>query len=286
MKSYGIAGMAVALAFIIVSGCQESGKARTSSTGETCPVGAAGTSSAKGACPVEAQGKGAMKDACPVGTPGKSESGLPAVIEGTVLQALPAGRYVYVELDTGSGSVWVAATEQPVAKGDKVSCRQATLMEKFESPILKRTFDRVYFVSSLTTPRTAGVMPTNHPSMGAGHMPMHAARQAGGAAPVKVEVAPAEGGVTIAVIAEQKEKLAGKEVLLRAKVTKYNAAIMDANWLHVQDGSGMRDLVVTTKAEAKAGDTVLIRGRLERDVDVGSGYAFDLIIRNAEVTVE
>ena len=273
MKSWIIAVATVALAAFTMSGCNGSEKPKTSKPNETCPVVSKGAAAQKGVCPVTA--------------PGKAESSLPARIEGTAIQTLKAGRYVYIELDTGNAtSLWVAAEQAPVAKGDKVACRPVTLMSKFESPTLKRTFDQVYFVDSLMTPGIVGAMPTNHPPLPAGHMSMPAAHQGGKELPGKIEVTPAEGGVTIAAIASQQEKLAGTQVLLRGKVTKYSASIMGANWLHVQDGSDKRDLVVTTKAEVQVGDTVLIRGNLERNVDLGSGYSYDLIIRNAEVNAE
>jgi len=270
MKSLITSGAMIALAAITMSGCRGSEKATVSpSSVATCPV------------------VGPSKGSCPVSVPGKGDSMLPALIDGTVVQTLSAGRYMYIEIATGSGpSVWVAATEEPVAKGDKVSCRPVTLMSKFESPTLKRTFDQVYFVESLITPLNPGDMPTNHPPLTAAHMAMPPATQTQNQAPVNVDVPPAEGGVTIATIAAQQEKLAGTQVLLRGKVTKYNAAIMGFNWLHVRDGSDKRDLVVTTKGEAKVGDTIMIRGSLERNVDLGSGYSYDIIIRNAEVAVE
>jgi hypothetical protein len=65
--------------------------------------------------------------------------------------------------------------------------------------------------------------------------------------------------------------------------------IMGKNWLHVKDGSGTPgsdDLVVTTQIEAKIGDTVLVNGTLVTDKDFGSGYRYDVIVEDAEVTVE
>ena len=43
---------------------------------------------------------------------------------------------------------------------------------------------------------------------------------------------------------------------------------------------------VTTSAEANTGDTVLISGTLSTDKDFGYGYAYDVIVEEAEVTVE
>lgn len=265
------------LTICLASGCQEADKKKVSNDKAVCPVG--GKSKSGNA-------------ACPVPAAGAADQSLPGQIEGTVVQTLAAGRYVYAEVDTGAGTVWVAAPEEPVAKGDKVICKPQTVMEKFESPTLKRTFDKIYFVGALKNPSVAAGMPTNHQAMGsmpAGHGSMpsgHTSKQTAGATDIKVNVAKVDGGVTIAEIVAQLEKLAGTEVLLRAKVIKFNPNILGANWLRVKDSSEERDLAITTKVDVKPGDTVLIRGRLERDIDIGSGYKYDIIIRNAEVTVE
>jgi hypothetical protein len=64
---------------------------------------------------------------------------------------------------------------------------------------------------------------------------------------------------------------------------------MGKNWLHVQDGTGKpgsNDLMVTSKAAAKVGDTVLVKGVVTLDKDFGAGYRYDVILDDAEVTVE
>lgn len=204
-------------------------------------------------------------------------------IDGTVVQTLSAGRYVYLEISTGTGTgtTWVAAPETSVARGDKVTCTPELVMEQYASPSLKRTFERVFFVGSLNNLSGVGTMPSNHPSI-------EAASGGRGSKPIAITT-PLErpaGGTTIAEITSRSGELAGTEVVLRAKVIKYNADILGANWLRVKDAPGGRDLAVTTKSEANPGDTVLIRGRLELNVDLGSGYRYDIIIRNAEVTKE
>ena len=67
------------------------------------------------------------------------------------------------------------------------------------------------------------------------------------------------------------------------------SGIMGKNWLHVKDGtgtSGTDDLVVTTSVTAKVGDKVLVNGKVSSDKDFGSGYRYDVIIEDAEVTIE
>jgi hypothetical protein len=100
----------------------------------------------------------------------------------------------------------------------------------------------------------------------------------------------AEGGKTVAEVFAEKGTLAGKAVTVRGKVVKTNAAIMDRNWLHVRDGSGAEgtnDLTVTTSgALPKVGDTVVVTGEVSLNKDFGMGYAYDVIVEGAEVTVE
>ncbi|MBW2519369.1 MAG: nucleotide-binding protein, partial [Deltaproteobacteria bacterium] len=99
----------------------------------------------------------------------------------------------------------------------------------------------------------------------------------------------AEGGQTVADIFAQKDELTGKPVTVRGKVVKFSPEIMGKNWIHIQDGTGepgMNDLTITTSATAQMGDTVTISGTLVTDKDFGYGYKYDLIIEDAEVTVE
>lgn len=110
-------------------------------------------------------------------------------------------------------------------------------------------------------------------------------------APVDVSgVAKAEGGKTVAEVFAEKEALAGKPVTLRGKVVKSNVGIMGKNWIHVRDGSGSdgsNDLTVTTTtAQPNVGDTVLITGPLVLNKDFGMGYQYDVIVEDAQVTIE
>jgi hypothetical protein len=100
----------------------------------------------------------------------------------------------------------------------------------------------------------------------------------------------AEGGKTIAEVFAEKDQLAGQPVVFRGKVVKTNAGIMGKNWLHIRDGSGAEgtnDLTVTTiEVLPNVGDTVLVSGAVQLNKDFGMGYQYDIIIEDADVTVE
>jgi hypothetical protein len=212
---------------------------------------------------------------------------------GKVIETMNTGGYTYVQVDTGSEKVWAAAPECVVEVGDQVVVPQGMAMPNYHSKTLDRDFELVYFVSSLNTPEgeplTKGSgIPAGHPPL-AGHGSM-----TGKSTPAEVDVSgveKAEGGKTVAEIYAEKTELAGKEVVLRGKVVKYNGHIMGKNWLHVRDGSGdaaagTNDLTVTTDVAVQVGDTVLVTGEVHLDKDFGSGYRYDVIIEDARVLVE
>jgi hypothetical protein len=129
-----------------------------------------------------------------------------------------------------------------------------------------------------------GAMPD---AMGGAPHPMPASE----AAPVELTgIARAEGGKTVAEVFAEKDALAGKAVTFRGKVVKANSGIMGKNWIHVRDGSGSdgtNDITVTTTtAQPNVGDTVLVSGPVARNKDFGMGYQYDVIIEDAQVTVE
>jgi hypothetical protein len=138
-----------------------------------------------------------------------------------------------------------------------------------------------------TAPAAAAAPEATTPTMPAGET--HPAPKA--AAEVDLTgIAKAEGGKTVAEVFAEKDALAGKPVTFRGKVVKTNPDIMGKNWLHVRDGSGAEgtnDLTITTAgALPNLGDTVVVTGNVTLNKDFGMGYAYDVLVEDAQVTVE
>ena len=149
----------------------------------------------------------------------------------------------------------------------------------------------IYFVPSVLVggaESLAGQMPSDHPPM------MNGSATKGSTTVESTDVdlsgiTPAAGGQTVGDIHAKKAELNGKPVKVRGKVVKFSPQIMGKNWIHIQDGTGeagSNDLTVTSGVTANTGDTVLISGTLTLDKDFGYGYAYDVIVEDAEVTVE
>jgi hypothetical protein len=205
---------------------------------------------------------------------------------GKVTETIDAAGYTYVQIDTGAEQFWAAAPQFAVQVGDDVVVPEGMPMPDYHSKTLDRTFDMVYFVPSVLVggaQNLSGDVPADHPSMNGGETVVEETT-------VDLSgITAAEGGVTVEDMFTKKDELAGKSVSVRGKVVKFTPEIMGKNWIHLQDGTGTEgtsDLTVTTSASAKMGDTVTVSGVVVIDKDFGYGYAYDVIIEDAEVTVE
>jgi hypothetical protein len=124
-------------------------------------------------------------------------------------------------------------------------------------------------------------------SAGAGEPPGH---PHGTEATVDVNVPRASGpdGRTVAEIITTRAELKDKAVTVRARVVKFNPAIMGKNWLHVRDGSGSaaantNDLLVTSSEPAQVGDILTMRGTVRTDKDFGYGYFYGVLVEDANL---
>ncbi len=76
--------------------------------------------------------------------------------QGRVLSVLNSGGYSYAEVEQNGKTFWIAGTQVDIAKGDIISWGQASIMRNFTSKSLNRTFDEIYFTSTLQPIRDVG----------------------------------------------------------------------------------------------------------------------------------
>lgn len=224
-------------------------------------------------------------------------------VSGVVAETMNSGGYTYARLTASGTETWIAGTEFPVKVGDTLTGAVDMPMADFHSRTLNRDFKQIYFVREVALngkPLTGGAAATapagsSMPALAGSHdsaSPTAAAPAASGApapaATLIAKVAPAPGGVTVADVRAKQAALAGKPVVIRGQIVKANYEIMGTNWYHLQDGSGKvadgsHDLMVTSDAQAKAGDVVTVSGVLTTGKDFGAGYAYDVIIEKAAI---
>jgi hypothetical protein len=204
---------------------------------------------------------------------------------GTVAETMNSGGYTYILLQTKTKMFWVAIAESTVAVGEEVVLASGMEMIEFQSKSLDRTFDSIIFSEGLIS--QGGVA-------AGGAKPHKKTYGSSGAKPSTqedIKVAKADGGnaYTVAELFKKRKELDNKDIVLKGKVVKVTARIMNKNWLHIQDGTGnvddgTNDMVVTTMDLPSVGDTVTIKGVLFSDKDFGSGYKYNAIVEFGQVS--
>jgi len=207
--------------------------------------------------------------------PQSTEQLQPGVHKGLVKEVLQTTNYTYLLVTENKIETWLALPKMEANKGETYYYTEGMEMTNFESKELGRTFEKVYFIQSVSaTPGNNAADPLAYP---------HSSRTTK-VEKQEVSIQPAAGGVTIAELFANKESYAGKKVRIKGEVTKFNAAIMKKNWVHLQDGTeheGKFDLTATTDIELPVGEVVTLEGVIAINQDFGYGYAYEILLENA-----
>ena len=195
-------------------------------------------------------------------------------LTGEVVESRDVQGYTYLRIKTASGETWAAVPTSAVKVGSQVGIANPVTMQNFESKTLNKRFDKIVFGQI--------VDPLAKPAAPASAAPPSAS------AITTVAKAVGPDARTVAEVVTGKAGLKDKTVLVHGQVVKASTGILGKNWLHLRDGSGSaaagtHDVLVTTLDNAAVGDIVNARGKVRTDVDLGSGYAYAVLIEDASL---
>lgn len=202
-------------------------------------------------------------------------------VHGKVMEVKEVTSYTYLLLKTPDGETWAAINKTPLKRGDEVTIDNVTVMSNFRSDTLNKTFPKILFGTvggeTLNPHAMAEGRPAQIPQVDTDN--------------IHVAKAKDKDARTVEEIVANRVTLAGKTVVVRGKVVKFNAQIMGRNWVHIRDGSGSEpnqtnDLLVTTQDRAKVGDVITARGTVRTDQDFGAGYYYKVLIENGSLKTE
>jgi hypothetical protein len=199
------------------------------------------------------------------------------------------GSYTYLLVKGKGPEYWVAGPSMEANPGETYHYQGGLLMEEFYSQELDRTFDKVLFLDALFS-GAAGQMQNSGESTVSAESPgasgteefSYKAMVTIEKSDVKVEAV--EGTLRISDVFSDPSAYEGKTIRVRGEVTKYNAAIMERNWVHIQDGTeykGKFDLTATSLESFEVGSTVTIEGILALNRDFGYGYSYEILLEEA-----
>jgi hypothetical protein len=195
-------------------------------------------------------------------------------------EVIQTSDYTYVRVSAEGRDYWTAIEKADISVGEYYYWSKGMEVTNFTSKELKRTFRSIFFIEDFSAKpillQSANDMATS--AQMTGKKPI---AQAQG-----LTVPRAEGGITIGELYKDKQNYAGKSVRIRGQVVKYSAAIMNKNWIHLQDGTSDGkdyDLTVTTADSAKVGEVVVFEGKITLDKDFGAGYFYNVIMEDGKL---
>jgi len=196
--------------------------------------------------------------------------------EVVVKEVVQTSSYTYLLLEEENAQYWAAVSKAEIEEGKTYYYDSFMEMKDFPSKELNKTFESIYFLSDLSTQPI--------PSVEEMAEQQHTGKVATGKNET-ISVAPVEGGISIEELYKKKNDYADQVVTVTGQVTKINTGIMGKNWLHIQDGTTEGenyDLTITTDDIASMGDVVIFQGKISLNKDFGYGYAYDVLMEDAE----
>ncbi len=207
-----------------------------------------------------------------------------------VVEVLQGKTYTYLKVREGVGEKWMAISHQEINAGDVYYYDEGLQMTNFHSKEIDRTFEEIYFVSTIsTTPISgAGAMGGMHGMGAMGNTPVDQSHQGKVESEQNSTISLEKGAdeITVGQIFSDKDKYSGKEIELRGIVVKVNKEIMGKNWIHIQDGTsgnGVFDLTITSLDVAEVNDEITVKGKITLNKDFGYGYSYDVIMEEAQI---
>ena len=203
-------------------------------------------------------------------TNNNSGSGLTTV---KVLEVEQVANYTYLLVKAKGPEYWIAVPTMAAQPGETYQYQGGMLMEDFESKELDRTFDKVLFLEALYSESAGARQEVQEVTPGS---QVNAEKS-------DVKVESVEGTVSIGELFSNPGSYEGKSIKIRGEVTKFNAAIMDRNWVHLQDGTeanGKFDLTATSTESFMVGSVVTVEGVVTLNQDFGYGYSYEILLEN------
>lgn len=172
----------------------------------------------------------------------------------------------YLDIQEGPYRFWVSVPQGAYKVGDHVLLGKGPLQSGVRSEANGRTFEELTVVEQVAVVDEAT-------ALAAARLPV------------------AEGGLDIAGLYARRAELAGQPVKIRGRVVRVSKNVFGTNWYHLRDGTrgpgeGEDDLTVTSTLELPVGAVVLASGPLTIDHDLGFGYFYPAILRDATVVLE
>ena len=182
--------------------------------------------------------------------------------------------YTYLLVKGKGPAYWIAVSSTEIQVGESITYQGGMIMENFHSKELDRTFEKVLFLDGLEENQASNTDKMLGTSQGSDVKTDR----------LETNIDREAGSVSIAELYEDPAAYEGKTIKVKGEVAKFNANIMERNWVHLQDGTdfeGKYDLTITSQERFEVGQVVTLEGILALNRDFGYGYNYAVLLEKA-----
>jgi len=200
--------------------------------------------------------------------------------EVKVLEIRHTSSNTYMKVSEGHLEYWIAVVKTEAVPGDVFYFDEALQMTDFRSSELDTVFSNLYMIKELRSDLDENQQVIR---------PATATDPKQNEFRTDIKISRPSGVESIAGILENKDRLGGKEILVKGQVIKVNDEVMGRNWIHIQDGTRFGeafDLTITSREFFTIGQIVTFKGTLNINKDFGAGYFYPVILEDAVLVPE
>ncbi|MBT8323379.1 MAG: hypothetical protein KJO94_07870 [Eudoraea sp.] len=193
-----------------------------------------------------------------------------------VQEVHPSSKYLYLRVQEGDRSYWMATGPMNVEVGDVYYYNEALVKTNFESKEIQKVFDTLYLVTQLI-PESQGDALKPKDKIAPPPKQGETEEKTGGFHSNQDSRIAKQ--ISIGNLLEDPGALEGKLVQVTGTCTKINSGILGRNWIHLKDDSVKdRDIVITSQEKVAPGDIVTFRAEVAIDKDFGAGYTYEVLL--------
>ena len=191
-----------------------------------------------------------------------------------VREVLPGSKYVYLKVEEGSDTYWIATGPGAITAGAPYVFNEAVVKTDFRSATLDREFDSIYLVTQLV------------PAVRKKELKRMRFNPHANASEKDTSQAGEETGqiqkVSLNELLEDARRFENQQIEINGICTKVNTNIMDRNWIHLKSNpEDTREVVATSSHAPPVGESITLQAVVRLDKDFGAGYIYPILLEDA-----
>ena len=196
--------------------------------------------------------------------------------EVVVGEVLSTSNNLFLKVKEDKDTYWLATGLGTVKPGNTYFFNEAVVKYDFKSVELDRTFDSIYLVTQLLPESRKEELKRMRFNPHKKNNEDKTDNSDGNADQEQIVK------VSIKELLQDPIRFENQRVEVNGTCIKVNAGIMERNWIHLKlDTSHKQEIVATSQAMVKVGETVRLQAIVRTNKDFGAGYVYPVLLEEA-----